>query len=171
MLADRLDIVERTSSPIAVAASLPDLDRGPPAGARARADELIGNLSELGQRRGLPRLVIVALIEQLRIEVATPANQTYVTTLERLRRYRRESEFVERYDLTARLDLVVAMADARVAFACATTSRPQNRWPTCNASWGPCGRHVTVWKCGGDAGGIARRSLRRSARYAVQVLN
>ena len=67
------------------------------------------------QRRGLPRLVIVALIEQLRIEVATPANQTYVTTLERLRRYRRESEFVERYDLTARLDLVVAMADARVA--------------------------------------------------------
>ncbi|MBP7080432.1 MAG: AAA family ATPase [Rhodocyclaceae bacterium] len=116
MLADRLDIVERTSSPIAVALAYRTLIRAArQRGARARADELIGNLSELGQRRGLPRLVIVALIEQLRIEVATPANQTYVTTLERLRRYRRESEFVERYDLTARLDLVVAMADARVA--------------------------------------------------------
>ena len=49
MLADRLDIVERTSSPIAVALAYRTLIRAArQRGARARADELIGKIKAFG---------------------------------------------------------------------------------------------------------------------------
>jgi LuxR family transcriptional regulator, maltose regulon positive regulatory protein len=116
MLADRLDIVERTSAPIAVCLAYRTLIRAAHhRDARARANELIGNLVELGQRRKLPRLVVVALVEQLRIEVSTPQNLVRNLTLERLRQFRHENDTVERYGLTESLDLVIALASARVA--------------------------------------------------------
>lgn len=116
MLADRLDIIERTSSPIAVALAYRTLIRAAhQAGARVRAGELIGNLTELGQRRKLPRLVVVALVEQLRIDIATPHNSACRLTLDRLHQFRQENEVVAQHGLSGRLDLAIALASARVA--------------------------------------------------------
>lgn len=118
ILADRLDIVERTGSPTAIALAYRTLIRA--AGrreARARSDELVGNLSELGARRELPRLVLIALDEQLRAETAAGRRSAALATLERMQRFRQDTALLDRHDLATRSDLGLALALARTALA------------------------------------------------------
>lgn len=116
MLADRLDVIERTGSPIAIALAYRTLIRAARLrGARTRVDELIGNLIELGTRRLLPRLVFTALDEQLRVDTATGRGNAAALTLQRLERYRRDTEVIDLHGLAPRFDLGLLLATARAA--------------------------------------------------------
>ncbi|MBS0213358.1 MAG: AAA family ATPase [Proteobacteria bacterium] len=68
LLADRLDVIERTSFPDAIMLAYRTLVRGALArGEERRALALLDNLAMLAERRRLPRLATQALAEQIRI--------------------------------------------------------------------------------------------------------
>jgi LuxR family maltose regulon positive regulatory protein len=68
LLAHRLDVIERSGLPDIVMLAYRTLARmASAAGAEHRALELLAALGAVGQARGLPRLVVVSLAEQLRL--------------------------------------------------------------------------------------------------------
>ena len=93
LLAHRLDVIERSGLPDIVMLAYRTLARmASAAGVEHRALELLAALGAVGAARGLPRLIIVSLAEQLRLHASHYRGETCKVLLEQLEATVREHE-------------------------------------------------------------------------------
>lgn len=125
LLANRLDVIERTGVPDSIIVAHQTLAGiADESGDGARALDVLDNLRALGLARGIPRMTMVSLAEEVRLHALAARPETALARLESLAAMRpafRRAEFAPfrpHYDLSlaiARAYVALAMADARTA--------------------------------------------------------
>ncbi len=118
LLADRLDVIERTSFPDAIVLAYRTLTLIALAqGDERRALSLLDHLGLLGERRRLPRLAAQALVEQIRIRALHGDSATLARLLRSLDALAPEFERREFLPYRPQFQLAAAIAKAYAALA------------------------------------------------------
>jgi LuxR family maltose regulon positive regulatory protein len=121
-LANRLDIIERTSVPEAVALAYVTLARvALDRRELGRVQDLLEGLYSLGVQRRQPRMIVASLAEQVRVQALLGRGDACALAAERLRAQRDDWRQSER-GVTAMLDILCGMANIRAAL-CARDDR------------------------------------------------
>lgn len=123
ILANRLDIIERTSVPEAVALAYLTLarvalDHDEP----GRVQDLLEGLYGLGVQRRQPRMIVASLAEQVRVQSVLERCDSCALAITRLREQReawREAE----HGVTRMLDVMCGLADMRAALCVGDANR------------------------------------------------
>ncbi|CAG4883678.1 Transcriptional regulator, LuxR family [Georgfuchsia toluolica] len=94
LLANRLDVLERHAAPDAIAMGYVCAARNASKGAlERRAFDLLENLYALGEARGLSRLCVVSLAEQIRMQALRSHGDTCSALIARLNRFTTPKEY------------------------------------------------------------------------------
>ncbi len=138
LLANRLDVIERTGLPDAILLAYRTLASiGLAEGDERRALDVLDNLRVLGEARSMPRLILQSVAEQVRIHALSGRHETVDALLDALARlepifahvdyaifepqYRMHVAVANAYAALARLDLDVADRNLKLADALAAS--------------------------------------------------
>jgi LuxR family maltose regulon positive regulatory protein len=116
LLANRLDVIERSTLPDAVLLAYQTLARvAMSRGDERHAFEVLDSLASLGEARRMPRLVLVSLAEQLRFHVLRSRRETVRRLATAIGAMRPQFDADDHRPLLSLYQLTAAIADAYVA--------------------------------------------------------